>query len=89
MCWAKPLIFMIAPERSFSELLKLHKELEEAFHRHQHALLRLDFTEAARLLLDFEALLVAHMTDEEETLIPIYAERAERSSSFWASIARC
>jgi regulator of cell morphogenesis and NO signaling len=81
MCWAKPLMFIIAPERSFSELLNLHKELEEAFHRHQHALLRLDFTEAARLLLDFEALLVAHMTDEEETLIPIYAERVAAGRS--------
>lgn len=72
----KPLTFVVAPERSFGELLGLHKELEESFHRHQQALIRLDFAEAAKLLKDYETLLITHMTDEEETLIPIYAERA-------------
>ena len=65
---------------TFSTLLELHEELDKKFAEHQYALLRYDFDLALELLQTYEAELLAHMADEEEILIPIYAERAEIES---------
>ena len=62
---------------SFSTLLDLHAELDELFAEHQFALLHFDFDLALAKLRDYERYLLAHMVDEEEYLIPIYAERGE------------
>ena len=62
--------------KSFGELLSLHRELDDLFLAHQRALIRSDFPRALRHLDEYEAALAAHMRDEEERLIPLYAERA-------------
>ena len=61
---------------SFNEVLALHRELGEMFFRHQRALLDFNFRGALERLEEYEAALLAHMRDEEELLIPLYAERA-------------
>jgi hemerythrin-like domain-containing protein len=63
---------------SFLVLMDLHRELEEAFLRHQEALLALNVAEALRRLTAYEQALLEHMRHEEEGLIPVYAARAER-----------
>lgn len=62
--------------KSFSDLLVLHRQLDELFFEHQRALLRLDLDRAATLLETYEAELLTHMRDEEELMIPLYRERA-------------
>lgn len=62
---------------SFATLLDLHAELDDLFAEHQFALLHFDFDQALGKLRDYERCLLAHMVDEEEYLIPIYAERGE------------
>lgn len=62
---------------SFATLLDLHAELDDMFAEHQYALLHFDFDRAVTKLRDYESRLLAHMADEEEHLIPIYAERGE------------
>jgi hypothetical protein len=62
---------------SFTSLLALHAELDNLFAEHQFALLHFDFDRALGKLRDYERRLLAHMVDEEEFLIPIYAERGE------------
>src|SRR5262252_7984920 len=62
--------------KSFSELLELHRRLDELFLEHQRALLRLNLERAAELLDQYEAELLAHIRDEEALLMPLYQERA-------------
>ena len=62
--------------KSFSELLDIHRSLDELFARHQYALLHFDFTGAAELLAHYNEYLTAHMRHEEELLLPVYSERA-------------
>lgn len=62
---------------TFSELLTLHRELDELFFTHQRALMRMNLDQAGTALEEFEAALLAHIQDEEELMIPIYLERAE------------
>ncbi len=62
--------------KSFSDLLALHRQLDERFFEHQRALMRLDLNRAAMALNTFEAELLAHIRDEEELMIPLYRERA-------------
>ena len=61
---------------SFSKLLELHAELDRAFAAHQYALLRFDFDLALKRLHRYESALIAHMSDEERFLLPLYADRA-------------
>jgi iron-sulfur cluster repair protein YtfE (RIC family) len=63
--------------RSFSDLLRLHRKLDQLFLDHQRALLRLDLKSALAALELFETELLLHMQDEEELLIPLYGERAD------------
>lgn len=61
---------------SFSNLLKLHEELDHAFAQHQYALLRFEFDLAFGLLQQYGSALRDHMSDEEDLLLPLYSERA-------------
>ena len=63
--------------KCFSDLLILHRQLDELFFVHQRALLRLDLKTATGALEAYEAQLLAHMRDEEKLMIPLYRERAE------------
>ena len=63
--------------RSFTEIPRLHAELEELFFAHQRALLRFDLKTAADKLADYEEALLEHIRVEDELLIPLYSERAE------------
>jgi hemerythrin-like domain-containing protein len=62
---------------SFSDLLLLHKELDEMFFEHQRALLSGDWEGSLQKLQDYERALEQHIHDEEEVLLPIYAARVE------------
>lgn len=61
--------------RKLSELLDLHHDLEDIFFAHQCKLLRFEFDEALVLLEQYEKALLTHIRDENEHLLPIYAER--------------
>ena len=61
---------------SFQDVLALHRELGEMFFRHQRALLDFNFRGALERLERYESALLEHMRDEEEVLLPLYAERA-------------
>jgi len=63
--------------KSFNDLLALHQELDELFFEHQRSLIRGDLEIALGKLEGYENELLAHIWDEEEVLIPIYAARAE------------
>ena len=60
---------------SFSNLLKLHRRLDDLFLEHQRALLRLNLLAASRTLDQYERELLAHIQDEESLMIPLYVER--------------
>ncbi len=60
---------------SFSDLLELHRRLDELFLAHQRALLRLDLDRASTLLAEYETELLAHIRDEEDLMIAVYRER--------------
>lgn len=62
--------------QSFKDVLGLHRELAELFFRHQVSLLDYNFRTAFERLCEYESALLAHMRDEEELLLPLYAERA-------------
>ncbi|MFN6962926.1 MAG: hemerythrin domain-containing protein [Pyrinomonadaceae bacterium] len=62
---------------TFSQILDVHTELERLFAEHQYALLHFDLELAASLLRRYETLLLAHMRDEEDVLLPMYATHAE------------
>jgi hemerythrin-like domain-containing protein len=61
----------------FEDLTGLHRELGEMFFEHQRALLDFDFHRALDRLAEYERALLAHMADEEERMLPLYAERVE------------
>ena len=61
---------------SFSDLLDLHRSLDDLFAEHQRALLRLDLDRAQSLLESYAAHLLAHIRDEEALMLPLYRERA-------------
>ena len=63
--------------KSFSDLLMLHQQLDELFFEHQRALIRGELEMALQKLEEYERGLLDHISDEEEVLIPIYAERAQ------------
>src|SRR5262249_32771309 len=60
---------------SFSDLLDLHKQLDELFLEHQRGLIRLDLDRAEAALDEYSAALLAHIRDEETAMIPLYDER--------------
>lgn len=60
---------------NFLDLLALHRQLDELFFEHQRALMRLDLKAASQALAQYQSGLLAHMTDEEELMLPIYRER--------------
>ena len=62
---------------SFSDLLALHKELDELFFEHQRALMRGELEDAFARLTAYETALLEHMQDEEQLLLPIYVSRAD------------
>jgi hemerythrin superfamily protein len=61
---------------SFSDLLRVHQQLDDLFLEHQRALMRLDLSRAASLLGEYETQLLAHIRDEEDVMIPLYRQRA-------------
>jgi hemerythrin-like domain-containing protein len=63
--------------KSFSDLLVLHQQLDEEFFEHQRALVLGELKTALDRLLAYESLLLDHIRDEEELLLPIYEARAE------------
>ena len=63
--------------RNLSQLLDLHKDLDEIFFAHQSALLHFEFKVALSLLERYEYGLLTHIRDEEDVLLPVYSERAE------------
>ena len=66
---------VISNEPSFLRLTKVHQWLDELFLAHRTALLSLDLAQAKLLLDRYETNLLAHMKDEEESLIPVYGAR--------------
>ena len=60
---------------SFSDLLDLHKQLDELFLEHQRWLIRLDLERAEAALNAYSAALLAHIRDEETSMLPLYGER--------------
>jgi len=62
--------------KSFKDVSGLHRELDELFFRHQVSLLDFNFRIALERLCAYESALLAHMRDEEELLLPLYAGRA-------------
>ena len=62
---------------NLSDLLSLHRDLDEIFFRHQSALLRFDFAKALALLNEYESALATHIEDEERVLLPFYSEHAQ------------
>jgi hypothetical protein len=63
--------------KSFSKLMDLHREIDDIFFAHQSALLHFEFGQASTLLETYRTALLRHMQDEEDILLPLYAERAE------------
>ncbi len=61
----------------FSDLLEIHKRLEEALLKHQKLLLHFEFDAALDALCEYEQQILAHMADEETLMLPIYSERGE------------
>ena len=61
---------------SFSNLLQLHRSLDDLFLEHQRALLRLDLQRASVMLDQYERDLLAHIRDEENFMMPLYRQRA-------------
>ena len=62
--------------KKISELLNLHLDLDRMFFDHQCSLLRFDFPAALARLEQYSKCLLVHMHNEENVLLPIYAERA-------------
>ena len=61
--------------KSFSDLLELHRQLDQLFLEHQRALMRLDLDRAEVLLNEYQTELLAHIHDEEALMLPLYGER--------------
>jgi len=60
-----------------SDLMKVHKVIDDLFFEHQKALLHFDFEKALGMLRAYQSTLLSHMADEENVLLPVYSERAE------------
>ncbi len=60
-----------------SDLMKVHKVIDELFFEHQRALLHFNFEKALGLLKAYESTLFSHMADEENILLPVYEKRAD------------
>lgn len=54
-------------------MMALHDELDARFFRHRQALLDRDVARATAALADYDALLRAHVADEEALVLPAYA----------------
>lgn len=65
-------------ELSFLTLLKLHRELDEIFFRHQEALLLCEIDRAVEELERHRAKLLIHIQNEEDLLLPIYGARTDK-----------
>ncbi len=61
---------------TISDLMKVHRVIDDLFYEHQRALLHFDFASAASCLVAYRSILVNHMRDEEDFLLPVYAKRA-------------
>jgi hypothetical protein len=62
---------------AFSNLLEVHRELEEVFALHGECLLVGELPLGRELLLAYQELLLLHMQHEENLLLPLYAETGE------------
>ncbi|HXI24512.1 MAG TPA: hemerythrin domain-containing protein [Pyrinomonadaceae bacterium] len=62
---------------SFNDLLDVHRELDELFFQHQRALMRIEIDRAEEFLAEYSRDLLAHIRNEEEVMLPIYAERVK------------
>lgn len=58
------------------DLNRIHHDLEELFYFHQLSLLEADLNTAKAFLKKYEDVLLNHMEEEEEILLPIYRKRA-------------
>ncbi|MCW5957881.1 MAG: hypothetical protein KIT61_14945 [Pyrinomonadaceae bacterium] len=56
--------------------MKVHRLIDDMFFEHQRALLHFEFEKALTSLEVYESTLIRHMQDEEEVLLPVYAELA-------------
>ena len=61
---------------NISDLNQIHREIDDIFFWHQSALLKNDFIAAKNLLTDYENIIMNHMREEEDVLLPLYRERA-------------
>ena len=59
-----------------NDLMKVHRLIDDMFFEHQRALLHFEFEKALTSLEVYESTLIRHMQDEEEVLLPVYAELA-------------
>ncbi|MEQ8768535.1 MAG: hemerythrin domain-containing protein [Planctomycetota bacterium] len=71
--------------RPLSDLLDVHRELEELFAAHQAALLERDFERARLKLEEFRAELTGHAEDEERCILPAY-ENLETTSERYVKL---
>ena len=59
-----------------NDLMKVHRLIDDMFFEHQRALLHFEFEKALTSLEVYESTLIRHRQDEEEVLLPVYAELA-------------
>ena len=62
--------------QSLLEMKQMHHEIEDVFYCHQEALLKADYPAAKNLLRKYEEILLHHMREEEDILLPLYRQRA-------------
>ena len=72
--------------KTFSDLLLLHRGIDDMFFAHQCALLHFEFGTALFLLERYESALLRHMRDEEEFLLPLYDKRCPATRAGAAKI---
>lgn len=60
---------------SFADLDRMHQDLDDLFLAHQEQIIAGDFARAAELLDRFGERLLLHMRQEEEELLPLFAQR--------------
>jgi hypothetical protein len=71
---------------SFSDLLQLHRQLDDLFLKHQRALLRLNLQRASETFDQYERELLSHIRDEEALMIPLSVNvRLRRWAVWWTS----
>ena len=66
----------LSAPKSLLELNEIHREIEDMFCWHQAALLKTDYTAAKNLLKEYEEVILNHMKEEEDILLPLYRQRA-------------